>query len=562
MFGILCSEHACCQDKTDQAMPSSDDNSTRTIDFTALSKPWEAERESIYTFIKRHISEETGKLSVDGDSLPDENRIYKDGGIRWVAGGLDGAFGHHGGAGQAEESAKKLLQALQKFLDSPDSDGLAAFYTLLISEGTLNLIDPFLEEVAEAGLIEDPSLYAVAKWLLKNAPDREAIKSSIAILGVCATNDDTELFIEIGKHEEFTLYASVALLHSTDSPEEPLFELAKAVDGWGRIHCIERLQGTENVEIKNWMLRSGYKNSIMYEYTAHPCAVAGDLLAALAVNEPEDEIIDGACEILASMSEPGPGLEDYEDGPQATLSLLDHLDRRPISLSQLACVNAIKAFVLEIPTGHESEAAWNAVRERVLTTCERIRTRPDWTERIKQGLLSDVDHEFWAAARAADVIGLDTWEFYFERVQQGKDGWYYLMQTQEETRVERAVSLAEELLPLDEIASGVDDQLGLGPEYRWHSALDYVLQDLRHWPGQGMKLVRAGLNSPVTRNRNLALKALQHWGKEKWDESTQNQLESLLEIEPNEMTRVLISDVLSGKVDDDEEEYVEFEEGE
>lgn len=514
-------------------MASSNDGPPKSIDFSALAKPWEPEREAIHSFIKRHLSEETGKLSEDGYALPDENRIYKEGGIRWVAGGLDGAFGHHGGAGQAEESAKKLLGALQRFLDEPDAEALADFYTLLISEGTLNLIDPFLEAVADADLIEDPSLYAVAKWLLKNAPDREAIKSAIAILGVCATNDDSELFVEIGKHEEFTLYASVALLHSSTNPEEALFELAKAVDGWGRIHCVERLQGTENIEIKDWMLRSGFRNSIMYEYTAHPCAVGGDLLAALSVNEPDDEILEAACEILASMTEPGPNIEDYEDGPQATLALLEHLERRQISLSQLGCVNAIKAFVLEIPPGHESEPAWNVVRDRVLAICERIRTRPDWTERIKEGLLSDVDHDFWAAARAADVIGLDTWDFYFERVQQGKDGWYYLMQTQDETRVERAVSLAEELLPLNEIAT---------------------------WPGYGLKLVRAGLNSPVTRNRNLALKVLQNWGKEKWQASTESELESLLQIEPNEMTRGLIADVLAGKLDD--EEYVEFEEGE
>lgn len=64
-----------------------------------------------------------------------------------------------------------------------------------------------------------------------------------------------------------------------------------------------------------------------------------------------------------------------------------------------------------------------------------------------------------------------------------------------------AVSLvnqfAEETLPLQEIASGPADSLGLGPEFRHHSALGFVLQDLRRFPGKGWPLIRAGLQSPV-----------------------------------------------------------------
>jgi hypothetical protein len=41
-----------------------------------------------------------------------------------------------------------------------------------------------------------------------------------------------------------------------------------------------------------------------------------------------------------------------------------------------------------------------------------------------------------------------------------------------------------------------------------HIALELVLHRLSDFPGKGMKLIAAGLRSPVVRNRNLAINAL------------------------------------------------------
>ncbi|HNM49413.1 MAG TPA: hypothetical protein PKN86_06910 [Candidatus Obscuribacter sp.] len=488
-------------------------------------------------------------MNEKGQTLPDEALLYEEDSIRWVAGGLDGAFGHHNDPAEASEFSKALAKAMKQLFKKNSPEALAAFYHLLAPESTLNFIDSFMEYAIAADLTEDPSFYALAKWLLKNAPDREPVKAGIAMLGVCATADDQDLFIDIGKHEEFTLFSCVALLHSLAEPEEALFRLGKAVHGWGRIQVVERLENTTNEEIKAWLLKEGYKNNIMYEYTAYQCATTGDLLAALKQEEPDDELLIAAGNLLSSMNEPGTPLEEYIDAPQATLLLMRHLANREISISQFLSVNAIKELVLALPETETKSSGgiptWAEVSEEVLNICEAMRSRSGWEEKIRAQLKSDNDQDFFDATRLADLFGIDTWEMYFERVKQGKEDWYFLMRTRDESRIEQAVALAEELLPLAEIASGADEKMGMGEGFKAHRCLDFVLQELREWPGHGYKLICTGLKSPVTRNRNLALKALQVWGKDHWQNDTEALLNELQKDEPNEQTRNYFAEILA-----------------
>jgi hypothetical protein len=79
-------------------------------------------------------------------------------------------------------------------------------------------------------------------------------------------------------------------------------------------------------------------------------------------------------------------------------------------------------------------------------------------------------------------------------------------------RIDQIVRLAQAQIPVSQVASGPANAMGLGPEYRFHSCLDFVLQDLKSFPGKGWRLVEAGLKSPVVRNRNMAVNVLQGRG--------------------------------------------------
>jgi hypothetical protein len=47
-------------------------------------------------------------------------------------------------------------------------------------------------------------------------------------------------------------------------------------------------------------------------------------------------------------------------------------------------------------------------------------------------------------------------------------------------------------------------------------SLGYVLQGLRDFPGEGWGLVSVGLGNRVTRNRNMAIRAIGSWPRDSW----------------------------------------------
>lgn len=90
------------------------------------------------------------------------------------------------------------------------------------------------------------------------------------------------------------------------------------------------------------------------------------------------------------------------------------------------------------------------------------------------------------------------------------------MQTDDIEKVKQVAALAEEQFALDEMATGPRDDLGIAPNYLPYRQLDFILQELHHFPGIGFPLIRCALQSPVIRNRNMALKALFSWERETW----------------------------------------------
>lgn len=511
------------------------------VDFGKITPPWEPGRKSIYLHVLAHIGPD-GELTDSGSVLPDEEILFKENELRWVAGGLDGTFGHHGGGGADEAIAKKLCTLLRDLLNEPSSRTVKAFYMKVLEQKTLAFIDPFLEFLARENLISDASLYSLSKWILKNAPDREAVKTAIAILGTCANADDCDLFLQIGKHEEFTLFSTVAMTHSLADPEEALWELGKCVKGWGRIHVIETLSRTQNPEIQNWMLREGYKNSLMYEYTAYTCATTGKLYNALCQPNPDEALINATCSMLEFMVAPGLDLGAYEEGPAVVMKLVDLLETAEVSLEQLGSLAAIRSNISDLDSNTESD--WTAAQMKLESFWKELVGSKDWKPAIETALASEDRLTVWAAERAAAVLEIDLWEHFYQRVEDGHANWYQLMSTRHEERIKRAVDLACKLIPLNEIATGPKDLLALGPQYKAHGDLDYILQALRNWPGYGVELISAGLKSPSVRNRNMSLQALKEWGPQHWAPTTEDEIKNLLSVEPNEGTRELIQEVL------------------
>ncbi|MBG6247676.1 MULTISPECIES: hypothetical protein [Symbiopectobacterium] len=285
---------------------------------TAFPIPWEGSRQSIYLFLSPY-AQGSEPLPENAQTLPDENT--QAGELRWVAGGMDGAFGHHGGSAGSEETAIQLLSALGAATESPSLANIQKLYALLRNEPPLDYIDILMEKLPQASALSSQKVHDMMLWLAMESPDRNPVKCAVALLAYFPSQENQALVSLLGLHGEFTLFSAVALhnILPAESHETALVARAKRVASWGRIQLIERLPDEVSSTTRDWLLREGYSNSVMPEYTAWDCATKGKLLTVLTSGNVDAELLLGAGEILSALIYGGPArdIHDYVDGSLA-----------------------------------------------------------------------------------------------------------------------------------------------------------------------------------------------------------------------------------------------------
>ena len=517
-----------------------------------LEAPW-GDRPSLYQHILAHIRPGEPGLAPDGEKLPDWKCVEEGQPIRWAPGALDGVFGHYTEGVEPEETAQEILDALRALTRKATAERAAALYEFLAGSPAIQYVDHLLSAVLADERLPRDRVREIARWFATGASDREAVKIAIALLGLFRDTEDHGLLFALGRHEELTLYAAVALGNSAEQPARLLWDLARQVHGWGRIQTVERLFQSSDPEISAWLLREGYRNNVLHEYTALTCAHTGDLISALRCPDPDDELLTGAAEILTALLRgrqgPAEGIGDYLGGSEAAALYLGHLRwRAHLGLEHLLAAHALWQFVQEEDGDvQEPELDWEMFRETILENAGAILARPEWPEIVQNGLRSSDSSIFRQAAEAARVLEIDAWDLIFERLQRGEDVWSYVVQTADPERIDRVVALAQERLPLEEIATGPAEELGFGPGYWDHRELDFVLQALRRFPGHGWPLLRAALQSPVISNRDMAASALATWGRAAWPPDAEFLLRSAFAHEPDEETREVLGRVIAGE---------------
>ncbi|MEM9715186.1 MAG: hypothetical protein AAF826_01580 [Pseudomonadota bacterium] len=514
--------------------------------------PW-GDRKSIFDHIAAHIEPERAQgLSEEGYRLPDEPEADSSS-ISFAPGAMDGAFGHHGSTKSDDEIVRSIHAALVSACQNASDRNVRSLYKLILDSSALAVIDPLIERILEEQALDADRLREIVVWFATKAPDREPVKFSMALLGLLRGNDDSDIFLTLGRHDEFTLYSAVALSNSDVYGDEALWKLAIAAEGWGRISTVERLADTNSAEIKDWLLRDGFKNSVMYEYLACICARAGDLHLALKRQEDDPELFNSAVELIDTLvsGEGGPaeGLSDYEHGCAAIQMLLRKGDGKWSSASHFWFLWKLKERIAEHLSGERVlEQDWTEQDSQVIAEkIEALLSTSEWKDVLLEALQNGDRQSFWDASRSCEKLGIDPWKYFLDRTKAGEDYWWDLMRTSDASRIDNVLALAAEKIPLEEISTGPGNDLGLGIEYASHSALDFILQDLGNFPGKGWDFVKAGLRSPVIRNRNMAIRALSDWGQDNWpDEATECVKSAIIE-ETEEDVQKRLENALAGR---------------
>ncbi|MFE3196022.1 hypothetical protein ACFXHA_43975 [Nocardia sp. NPDC059240] len=312
--------------------------------------------------------------------------------------------------------------------------------------------------------------------------------------------------------DDLTLYAAVALANTQPDRDRALHQLAQSVDGWGRIHAVERLDGTQNPKIKAWLLREGFRNGVMYEYLAHIAATTGGLYEALLESEIDAELLDGAAEIISSLVSWGGPAADIRHYPDA-LAVVDRfgelLESAPPTLARIGTAHRLKWLLHKrLPP----ELEWPpADVSRLLDRFSALLTRPDWSDHVRSILAGpDSDQEFNRALGCADYVGVDGYSQAMARIQRPPHSlyaWAWVSKRTPEPELADLAWLAGRSLPLAELACGPEPggaPLGRSEEH----ILESVLSRLGPAAAAPARpLIRTAIRSAGTRMRRIGMEA-------------------------------------------------------
>ncbi|MEO8697585.1 MAG: hypothetical protein ABI658_29055 [Acidimicrobiales bacterium] len=503
------------------------------------------ERRSIFEHVRTHALTDVPGLTTGGETLPDEDKVRQSTRVGWSAGALDGVGTHHMSGDAASAAAvEHLAVAAAAAMAQASRRHLESFYASVESARALDVIDSLIEALRQRGSTRD-DVRDLGMWLSTTVPDREPVKLGIALLGVVGLDERTlDIVRVLGRHEEFTLFAAVAFRNGLTTAEPELFALAHHVRGWGRIQLVERLASTSDATIKRWILREGFRNSVMYEYLAYLAATTGDLAAELTVPHPDRELLTAAGEILTALYNGGPtsDIDDYADGALATDRFTAHMSTLAETVDDALATWEIERFVTA--DGDWTERAsrgWTLeFRSTAAARCRDILAAPKWDPAVRTGLAAQDRSLVWRADRLAPRVGIDAYPSHRASLDVNiVDPWVWqrALALSNSERSDELLALATARLPLDDVATGALDEMGFGPGFEAHMSVDAVLGHLQGRPGKAPRVVLAALRSPVTRNRNGALRALATWPREAWPDGSVARIAEIAVQDPNDKTR-------------------------
>lgn len=479
-----------------------------------VARPW-PEGPSIHAHLASHTHD--GVLDPAGLVLPSN----EEGGLQWAPGAVDGILAHHASETGDETRLAAMLAALLALFREATATNLSAVYTQCEAGPVAGLVDDLADALNDTPGLDAARVHALGKVLALEATHLEATKLGITLLGL-VENDDREILLQLGLHDELSMFAALALVKQIEDAEAPLFALAQHVHGWGRIHVVERLADTTSPEIKAWLLREGFRNTVMDEYLAHTCATAGELHLALAA--PDAALLRGAAGIFRALAAGGPAadLADYEHAAAAIDAWL------PLVTPTLPELVALDALVQrpEISAGQR-------------TRIEVLRGSVVALTAIEAGLQSSDSIVFGLADGAARLRKLSTFAQHEARARSAlpAEATYSIVRLLQEATpdtLERALVAA---------ASAAPATSHFEAEHR----LSFVLSELaRFAPGRGHTFVLAGLRGAWAEARALAAQLLSRWPAP-WPEELREALADAAEDETDDEMKAALGRVLAGR---------------
>ncbi len=433
-----------------------------------------------------------------------EEREYGENELRFAPGAKEGIFGHHTAGSEGESS---FAETLKEYLELEESEALKRFEEEEAAAfDTSSEYMPLLKYITEhTGEYDAGKVASLGYCFASKGTKCETVKLGLTLLALFNFSDNEKvcyLLKNLGYCEEFTTYVII----NTSDWEEPkkqnlYFELAKKLKGWGKIDVVEKMTA-DTEEKKEWLLCHGCKNSIMNAYLAYECAVKCDLQARLEEGFLTEEQLQGASDIMEGLLDEGPcdGMSAMENPTELALSYLAELDRHVWNVHYANQVHDIFDYFFE--SDIEDSASVN------------VRALDIWGTLDGETMIKDeLAENTYACLKLSRHYNLDMSEELLELMEQDFAKYYhycyYLFQLN--SMAEAFFKLCDKEIDASKYPQGMGDSLGLGKLGEGLFHLDMIVQYMGKYPLKGRKLLEISIQSPFTRWRNMAAKALRGW---------------------------------------------------
>lgn len=443
--------------------------------------------------------------AVDGDgqlpknfSLPKEKTKNK---LMFADGALDGIKLYH--TQPQPVSVEPLCEALEAINAGQTEAGTAQAEAFLEQHGVIEVIDELHKWIVSHHEQISPQVisgFAIRAVMTSEKP--EMVKLGLAVLELLNTERQPELkkvIRVLALSDEFTLFC-LFIMRSWSSANDEIFDLAQKVRGWGRIHAVNQLEPSSRL-IRKWLLDHGCENTVAPAYSALTVANKCNLIEQLQQPQLSEADWKGAGLILDGLMAEGPvaGISQFEAQADLFNAYLDAAASQPQDLRVVQNVIAVAQYI------DNDKVKLPEIRQRCLEFLNSSACYLTVSQAMENG------RGFEEAVKLSIPMAEKAWTWIQKDPVANCMSVRYLMQA--EAHVDELLELYEASLPLEMMASGPSDELGLGKDYQHFHALAAIVQALQLYPGKGEVFLKCALLCPVISCRTHALDTLESWVK-------------------------------------------------
>ncbi len=518
---------------------------------------------TIYQHIQQHIHPEQFGLTEGGSALPDDWAIQQRDGHRWVPGAFDSML-QHAPAEVIGEVNEELVQLILDDVMLGMPGRRERLYEMVRNDKVAGTLNELVQMVGDATMPEDDTLFELAMWLATESRDREPVKLGLGLLSLFPHKPIEEVVLVLGRHDEFTRACDLTMQHwDVARRTEVIRQLLPHLSGWGLQALVQRVAGTENREIQQWMIQDGGRRSgFLRQYMAHTLATTGNLRDALLSSEVDTEVLRSAGYILSALIEIERGtrgkehrillgIHDYADGPVVMQRFMFHMQKHASTVFDLNFVGSVLGFL------EDSEADWmlredlgwnDSLVAELRAAADELLERPMWEDVVRQGLANDDDDTYVYAVSAVNLLQLAEAAVDMNRYQQINLRRASMMIGSNDELVDEAQQYFEKVKDLARLANTprVDTPMRSPNGYRYE--VPFRPEDFQRYPDQAEAMIAFLMDRPVAQMRKRALEMLEIWGEANWPESIQQLLVAAEFAEKDPQLKQMMENLNNGRL--------------